>query len=469
MEFLNRKEEMSRLNSVSNSSDGGLIVIWGRRRVGKTRLLIEWIKKNNGIYWVADESSGPIQRQYFSQALETHFPGFSDVEYPNWDVLLKRLSNEAKQRNWKGPLVLDEFPYLVSTAPELPSIFQRWIDHDAKTQKLTVVLSGSSQTMMQGLVLDHNAPLYGRAKELFKLNPLPIGYIGEGLEIESHKKMMKAYTLWGGIPRYWELASPYKNDILKSACKLVLDPLGPLHQEPHRLLLEESPSAISLRPILDVIGMGVHRLSEIAGRLNQPATSLVRPIHRLEDLGLITRETPFGESEKSSKRTLYKIKDPFFRFWFKVVAPRRGILADASEELRSQIFKEQFPFLISQAWEEICLSVISKAKNLAGVNQWMPAKRYWQGKGPEWDIVSQSMDKQHILLGEAKWIEGPITEKYIQSTIGALQSKGIPGIEIKPKSTVKYCIFVPELPDKDINLGENVFLIDASMVIKALK
>lgn len=469
MEFLNRKDEMSRLNNVYDSPDGGLIVIWGRRRVGKTRLLIEWIKKTNGIYWVADESSGPIQRQYFSQALETHFPGFSDVEYPNWDVLLKRLSNEAKQKNWRGPLVLDEFPYLVSTAPELPSIFQRWIDHDAKFLKLTIVLSGSSQSMMQGLVLYHNAPLYGRAKELFKLNPLPIGYIGEALEIESPRKMMEAYTLWGGIPRYWELASPYKKDILKSASKLVLDPLGPLHQEPQRLLLEENPSAVSLRPILDIIGMGVHRLSEIAARLNQPATSLVRPIHRLEDLGLITREIPFGESEKSSKRTLYKIRDPFFRFWFKVVAPRRGILADASEDLRNQIFKEQFPFLISQTWEEICLNVISKAKNLAGIPQWMPASRFWQGNGPEWDIVSQSMDKQHLLLGEAKWIEGPITEKYIQSIVGALQAKGAPNLKIKSSNTIKYSIFVPELPNKKLHLGENVFLIDASTVINALK
>ncbi len=468
MEFLNRKEEMRRLDGVWQSSDGGLVVIWGRRRVGKTRLLIEWVRKHNGMYWVADESSGSVQRRYFSQALEVHFPGFSDVEYPDWDVLLKRLTNEARQKKWRGPLVLDEFLYLVAAAPELPSIFQRWIDHDAKEQKLTVVLSGSSQSMMAGLVLDHNAPLYGRAKELFKINPLPIGYIREGLKIESYRKMVEAYTLWGGIPRYWELASSYKGDILSSACDLVLDPLGPLHQEPYRLLLEEAPSAISLRPILDVIGMGCHRLSEIARRLGQPVTSLSRPMHRLEDLGLIVREVPFGESEKSGKRCLYKIRDPFFRFWFKVVAPRRGIFADASEELRSEIFNAQFPFLVSQTWEELCLGYVSKARNLGRFHGWMPARRYWKGKGAEWDIVSESIDKSDILLGEVKWGEKYITEIYLQRVLEELQSKGVPDIEMQKDARIKYCIFVPELPDNEIDLGENVFLVDAEMVVNAM-
>lgn len=467
MEFLDRKEEIKRLDEVCGSSDGGLIVIWGRRRIGKTRLLIEWIKKNNGIYWVADESSSSVQRNYFSQALESHFPGFSDVEYPNWDALLKRLTNEARQKNWKGPLVIDEFPYLVSAAKELPSIFQRWIDHDAKSMNLTIVLSGSSQSMMQGLVLDHNAPLYGRAKELFRLNPLPISFIADGLGIHSHKKMIEAYALWGGIPRYWELASPYKDNILESACKLILNPMGPLHQEPHRLLLDETPSAISLRPILDVIGMGVNRLSEIAGRLNQPATSLIRPMHRLQDLGLVSREIPFGESEETSKKSLYKIKDPFFRFWFKVVAGRRGMLADASEEFRMHLLQEQFPFLISQSWEDLCLSAVSKL-DIASVKYWMPAKRFWKGNQPEWDIVSQSDDKKYLLLGEVKWRDKPATGKEIEKIIEELQSKGVPDIQMGEKTIIKYCIFIPELASERKDYGTNIFLIDASQVINAL-
>ena len=162
MEFLDRKKEMDRLNKSLKFNEGNLIVIWGRRRIGKTRLLIEWIQKNNGLYWTADESSSAVQRNYFAQNLNTLFPGFSDVEYPNWDALLRRIASEAKTKKWRGPLVIDELPYLVNAAKELPSILQRWIDHEAKAAGLTVVLSGSSQSMMQGLVTDYNAPLYGR-------------------------------------------------------------------------------------------------------------------------------------------------------------------------------------------------------------------------------------------------------------------------------------------------------------------
>lgn len=469
MDFIDRKEEMMRLNKVHASKAGGLIVIWGRRRIGKTRLLLEWTKKQQGLYWVADESSAAIQRRYFARALDEYFPGFSKAEYTDWGQFFDRLTTETKHANWKGPLVIDELPYLIAASKELPSILQRWIDHDVKQTKITVILSGSSQSMMQGCVLNYNAPLYGRATELFKLNPLPVGYIEKGLAIKSHRKIIEAYTLWGGVPRYWELASSYKNNIEKSASDLVLHPSGPLHQEPHRLLLEEMPSAISLRPILDVIGSGVHRLSEIAARLNQPATSLSHPLIRLQELGLVKREIPFGESEKSGKTALYKINDPFFRFWFNVVAPRRGLLADTNQPYRLSLIKKMLPNLISQTWEELCLSYVSKAKKLANITQWMPAKRFWKGNGPEWDIVSECIDQKYLLLGEAKWPITKVTEKYIEKILTELQSKGIPQINSKGKKIIKYCIFVPEIPKNIRNFNENVFLIDANSILNDLK
>ncbi len=469
MDFMDREDEIKRLNKVLASGAGGLIVIWGRRRIGKTRLLLEWTKKHQGIYWVADESAAAIQRRYFARALDEYFPGFSKAEYSDWGLFFDRLTIEAKHANLKGPLVIDELPYLIAASKELPSILQRWIDHDLKHTKITLVLSGSSQSMMQGLVLNYNAPLYGRATELFKLNPLPVGYLGEGLGIKSCRRIIEAYTLWGGVPRYWEFASSYRNNIEQSAADLVLHPSGPLHQEPHRLLLEEMPSAISLRPILDVIGSGVHRLSEIAARLNQPATSLSHPLTRLQELGLVKREIPFGESEKSGKKALYKIGDPFFRFWFNVVAPRRGLLADTDENYRLSLINKTLPALVSQTWEELCLSYVSKAKKLANINQWMPAKRFWKGNDPEWDVVSECIDQKYLLLGEVKWPIAKISEKYIEKILAELQSKGTPQIKTNSKKNIKYCIFIPEIPKNTKNFGENVFLIDAKSMLNELK
>lgn len=141
-------------------------------------------------------------------------------------------------------------------------------------------------------------------------------------------------ALWGGVPCYWELAEPFGTDIDNAVDALVLDPAGPLHGEPDRLLREESPPATALRPLLDVIGNGAHRVSEIAGRLGKPTSSLSRPLASLMEMGFVRRDTPFGSDPKSGKRSLYRIDDPFLRLWFRVVAPHRAALAGAPRETR---------------------------------------------------------------------------------------------------------------------------------------
>ena len=142
MLFLNRKEEMSRLDELTARPEGGLAVIYGRRRIGKTRLLLEWAKRHDGLYSVADQSSGQIQRRYFAESVGGRFDGFAEVEYPDWRSLLTRLAREARQARWRGPVIFDELPYLVLSSPELPSVLQRWIDHEAREARLVVAVAG---------------------------------------------------------------------------------------------------------------------------------------------------------------------------------------------------------------------------------------------------------------------------------------------------------------------------------------
>jgi hypothetical protein len=144
-------------------------------------------------------------------------------------------------------------------------------------------------------VLSASAPLYGRAQVLFEVRPLGASHLRAAFRGRTAIDLVRLYTAWGGIPRYWELAVDAGRDVVEQLDALVLDPLGPLHDEPDRLLLEELPPAVELRPLLDVIGSGAHRVSEIGARLGRPATSLSRPLVRLQELGLLRRETPFGE------------------------------------------------------------------------------------------------------------------------------------------------------------------------------
>ncbi len=449
MFFVDRQDELARLDRVAAGDEGGLVVVYGRRRVGKTRLLLEWAKKHDGLYTVADQSLAELQRRYFAEAVAERLPGFADVDYRDWRSLLSRLAREAQLAGWRGPLVFDELPYLVLASPELPSVLQRWIDHDAREARLQLAIAGSSQRMMQGFVLAGDAPLYGRAREILEIQPLPPLYLREVFGVEG-VPWVEHFTAWGGIPRYWELADQAgRRDVPGQVDDLVLDPLGPLHREPDRLLLEEVPTALETRPLLDAIGAGAHRVSEIAGRLGRPATSMARPLDRLVGLGLVRRELPFGETEKGGKRALYKIADPFFRLWFRVVAPARAQLASGTPASRRQILARSWDGLCSQAWEDLCRQLVPglpTGGTLSRLGPWGPAQRWWHGNQPEWDLVSESLDGDRVLLGEVKWSARPFGRKTLGPLLHELAAKPAPPLPPRlADAHLVRALFVPEV------------------------
>lgn len=438
MLFLNRTDELEALEGLSQ----GLVVVWGRRRIGKTRLLVEWCEREGGVYTVADQSSADVQRAYLARALADVFPGFADVSYPDWERLFARISADAISKNFTGPLVLDELPYLVASAPELPSVLQRWLDHDAKRAQLRVAVAGSSQRMMQGLALDAAAPLYGRATVLLDIRPLAPAYLGEALDVDAIH-LVDHWTAWGGVPRYWELAATKTGSARERLAALALDPRGSLFSEPERLLLEESPSALEVRPLLDAIGAGAHRLSEIAGRLGRAATSLGRPLERLIGMGLVRREAPYGEPLRGGKRSLYKIDDPFLRLWFRVVAPNRAALTVGNRVSRLAALAPHWEHLRAQAWEDICRDAVVTIKKgvLGRRGPWLPAQRYWHGNEPEWDIVADAIEGKHVLAGECWFTEKPVTAAALERAAREVAARALPPLP-KGREVIR-ALFVP--------------------------
>ncbi|HEX4953458.1 MAG TPA: ATP-binding protein [Thermoanaerobaculia bacterium] len=449
MLFVNRQAELARLDRFAASAEGGLAVVYGRRRVGKTRLLLEWAGRHDGLYSVADQSLPELQRRYLAETVAQRLPGFAEVEYRDWRTLFTRLAREAHLAGWRGPLILDELPYLALASPELPSVLQRFLDHDAREAGFRLAIAGSSQRMMQGFVLGREAPLFGRAGEILDLQPLAPRFLIDAFPIAGGGKWIQLHTAWGGIPRYWELAREVPGSVADQIAHLVLDPLGPLHLEPDLLLLEEIPPALEARPLLDAIGSGAHRVSEIAGRLGRPATSMARPLERLMGLGLVRREIPFGESEKGSKRALYKIDDPFFRLWFRVVAPHRGQLASGSPAARRQLLDRYWDGLVAQGWEELCRRLVPAAgegTTLGNLGPWGPTARWWHGNQPEWDAVSASLDGRRVLLGEVKWSAEAMPPKALEKALGVLQARPAPPLPAElAKAEPVRVLFVPEV------------------------
>ncbi|HVV85094.1 MAG TPA: ATP-binding protein [Kofleriaceae bacterium] len=443
MLFLNRSSELRELAGLADG--GGLAVVWGRRRIGKTRLLLEWCERAHGVYTVADQAGAEAQRAYFARAVAEVLPGFADVVYPDWERLLTRLAADATGRGFTGPVVIDELPYLVSSSPELPSVLQRWIDHDAKRARLQLALAGSSQRMMQGLVLGHEAPLFGRARALLDLQPLGPEHLRGGLGPMSAAAVVEHWAAWGGVPRYWELAATRRGPVSARVVELALAPTGPLFSEPERLLLEETPSAIEMRPVLDAIGGGAHRLSEIAGRLAVPATSLGRPLDRLVGMGFVRREVPYGEPARSGKRSLYKLDDSFLRLWFRVVAPNRAALVAGNSASRAALLAEHWAALLGNAWEDLCRrSLVSLRKGAVGRRgPWRPAMRYWHGNEPEWDLVADALEGSSVLVGEAWFSSRPVSAEVARREASRLASRPLPAA-VRSADVVR-ALFVPAL------------------------
>lgn len=436
--FLNRQKEITALEWVLKGSEPAFIVVYGRRRCGKSRLL-QHVSGKRDIYFLADQQETPLQIQTLAQEIKRVVPGFAAVQYPSWDALLITLNERVKKNT---SLILDEFPYLVQSTPELPSIIQRFLDSPAD-KNFNLIICGSSQRMMRGLVLDAAAPLYGRARLALKISPLPPGLIGDALALDS-AEAIKAYALWGGVPRYWELARDCKT-LDAGMQQLILDKNGILHEEPMRLLLDDMRSAAQPYSILMLIGNGCHRLSEIAGRLGKPAGSLTRPLATLIDLGYIRRELPYGESLRSTKRTLYKINEPFLQFYFDFVLPNKSLLEMGLTEkvftnIRSRLSKH-----IAAVWEE--LARLSVPHLDTGGIQWGPAGRWWgtvqSNRQVELDIVAESLDRKTLLIGEAKWDESANIER----TAAKLQNtaEGLPFI--RGRRIVTAC-WLKQMPHK---------------------
>lgn len=391
--FLDRSRELRRLARTLRGRPA-LVVLYGRRRLGKSRLIREVIRDRPHIYFVADARDAALQRRSFAQAVASLISDFDAVEYPDFDALTARLWREAP----KGTVVaIDELPELVSRCPELPSVLQKRIDTGGGPH---LVVAGSSQRMMHGLVLDASAPLYGRATEILRLEPLPAGWLGDAFGLRSAAAIVEHHTGWGGVPRYWELAAG-AGTLMDALTEHVLDPLGVLHREPTRLLLDEVTDVARPASILSLVGQGCHRPSEIAARLAVPATDLSRPLSMLLDLGLLERELPYGESTKSSKRSFYRVADPFLRTWYRFVEPNRSRLGAGLVEVVRDEVTQAWPDHVGPHWESLVRRAVPHL-SIAG-RQWGVAGRWWGGRNAvEIDIVAESEDRERVLIGEAK-------------------------------------------------------------------
>lgn len=378
MEFVNRQAELRELDAAGKH--GGLLVVYGRRRVGKTRLLRHWLAARNGFYSQAIEAQRDMQIQQVFADLRPQLD--TQLVPRSWTELFEILTLQ-KQR-WA--LCLDEFPYLTAVDASLPSQLQKWLDHSLPRGCLLIV-AGSSTRMMHDLFLHRAAPLYGRARKLLQIQPMDYRAFCDACGLRpGDPDSFEQFACVGGIPKYWEFVEAGQ-DALALAESLYFDYAPYMEQEPQRILRDEGVVGLNAAAVLEAVGRGAERPSEIAGRLGTAQTNLSRLLHQLLDASILTRELPFGESVRSTKRILYRIEDPTMRFWFRVFSPHQSRWRTYTATEKRALVHEH----AATVFEDVCRALHPGAQ------------RYWEGD-IELDLVAPDPDDpERLLVAEVKW------------------------------------------------------------------
>ena len=406
MKFIGRETELTNLNKEFKKNES-FVVIYGRRRVGKTTLIKEFLKDKTGIYYLATEEMEAQSMKRFAGTIAraTDNPLIQKANFTDW-IDLFQLVAEYKPGE-KKVLVIDEFPYLVKTNPAFPSILQTAWDEILKNSQVMLILCGSFIGMMQKYALSYDSPLYGRKTSQIRLSPLSFTevYASQNLSFED---AVAQYAITGGVPKYLDFFNDVQS-LPEQIQENILYKNGFLYEEPYFLLKSESMNAINYFSIIKMIADGNHKLGKLANAMGEKTSSLSPYLATLTDLGFIEKRTPLTEKNpERSRKGLYFIADNFMRFWFRYVYPFKGELElDNTQIVLDEMHKDFYTKFVAFAYEDICKDIflhMCKTKEI----DFIPSRigSYWQNdlnSDTEIDIMAVDHQNKRLFVGECKF------------------------------------------------------------------
>ena len=403
-DFTGRSKELAQLNKLADSGNSQLVPIYGRRRVGKTELILRFLKNRKGLFYLGKESPAPLQIQDFLR----HAAGVLDepllemIAVEDWKTALRTVV--SKRPTDKGPfvLVLDEFQWMANTSPDLPSILQELWDHEwKKAGDIFLILCGSYLGFMEREVLGSKSPLFGRRTAQILLRPFDYQESALFHPRLSLPDRARVYFLCGGIPYYLRFFSDQES-VAKGIRENFLNVHAALYREPEFLLREELRELQNYHAILTSIANGSLTAKEISKRGGIPERSLPYYMNNLIELGYVARRYPLTGKKANTRNVHFTIEDAVLRFWFRFVFPNTSRITRLGPAASYQkIVAPELDSYFGLCFERLCQEALPNLLVAEGNEEEIEVGEYWD-KNSQIDLVAHRSDGE-IDLAECKW------------------------------------------------------------------
>ena len=403
--FYCREEELRKLNKRYHAGDFECIIIYGRRRVGKTTLINEFCKDKPTIFFSALNTTEIENLESLSKSIMNYERPdmYAFPEFKTYDAALDELT--ALSMHERIVFVIDKYPYLAKAKPSISAMLQHIIDHKWNNSKMFLILCGSSMSFMENQVLGQESPLYGRRTEQFKIAPLDYKESAVFHPDLSTEDNALIYGITGGVPHYINKLG-VKESVDEALLDNFFDRSSYLYEEPANLLKQELREPAIYNAIITAIAQGASRINDIALKTGQENSVVSKYLGTLIDLGIVKKETPV--TEKIGKKTIYELADNFFRFWYRFVpANMSAIDSGRIQKSYANTIKKNLPDYMGLTFEHMCRDYLLYYEKdlpieLNQVGQWWGTDNK-NKRQVQIDIVGTPVEGDEYIIGSCKY------------------------------------------------------------------
>lgn len=441
--FLNRTNELADLNRRYQANRAEFVVLWGRRRVGKTSLIWAFCQEKPHLFYFSERASGDYLLREFSRAVaavrQPTATIAADFTYPDWYTAFRELALLAEQERFL--VVIDEFPYLAESVPGVATALQKAWDLHLANSRLMLVLTGSTLSVMSHHVLDAASPLYGRHTWAFELKPLLIYDLPAFLPNYTPTQLVETYAILGGMPGYIQQFDD-RRPVLNNIAQQIVAVSGSLFGAARLTVFEELADPGLHLKVLEVIAAGAHKPEEI-GRLAaiRDRSQVRRTLLRLLEVGLIEAREPLERDRGRQRQATYVIADHYLHFWFQYIKPHVRLLElREGEALVLEQLREQWAQMVAPAWEEVARTHLWRLSARRQFPFYLEDVGSWFAAQAQIDVVGLNRKEHRVVFGEVKWRRQPATVQ----TLEGLMSRARAWLGRDPDWEVHYALFARE-------------------------